>query len=297
MLSHATILRKRGAVSNWYNFAMSAKLTHAAEILSYYAAGYFPLYDLEDRFYWERLPIRAVIPVTAGNVAKARRLGQRAGKRFQLRRTTAVNEVIGHLQDPRVKSNSWVRSEVVSLYRSLHDAGLLQTVEAYDADSGKLAGALLGLALPGTFIAETMFSLQPDASKVCLCQLLIDAGQAGFQLIDVQTPHDLDDLPPFGAPVYSPEKTPHPCLRLGEITIALPHFLNLFKAAARQTFPGTLSDWLMIASTLALAARQPAQASVCLSHLKPAMLAAAWPKLRGGYSPEKLDALLNLLPH
>jgi leucyl/phenylalanyl-tRNA--protein transferase len=280
VLSHGTILRERGVVSNGYNWSMSAKLTHAAEIVSYYAAGYFPLYDMEDRFYWERLPIRAVIPVTAENVAAARRLGKRARKKYELRRTTAVSEVIAILQDPRVKENSWVRAEVVRIYRSLHEAGLLQTIEADEIGSGKLVGGLLGLALPGTFIAETMFSLRPDASKVCLCQLLLDAKWVGFELIDVQTPHDLEDVPPFGVAIPSAEKTPHPCIRLGELTVSLPHFLQAFKGAAARAFPGTLSDWLMIASTLAAAGRNPGRAESLLAHLKPTQLAAARPMLQ-----------------
>jgi leucyl/phenylalanyl-tRNA--protein transferase len=259
---------------------MSAKLAHAAEILSYYAAGYFPLYDLADRFYWERLPIRAVIPVTDENVAKAHAMARRPRKKYLLRRNTSLSEIITHLQDPRVKENSWVRSEVVAIYRTLDDAGLLQTIEAFDVHTDRLAGGLLGLALPGTFIAETMFALRPDASKLCLSQLLIGAAHAGFRLIDVQTPHDLENYAAFGLPSRDPDKTPHPCIRLGEQTLALPHFLKLFKAAATATFPGTLSDWLLIASTLALASRKHAQSEALLSQLKPAQLDAARPMLQ-----------------
>jgi hypothetical protein len=237
---------------------MSVKLTHAAEILAYYAAGYFPLYDLDDRFYWERLPIRAVIPVTDQNVARARSMARRPRKKYDLRRSTAFEEVIAALQDPAV---------------------------AYDRKTNQLAGALLGIALPGTFIAETMFGLQPDASKLCLCQLLLDAQTAGFRLIDVQTPHNLDDLPPFGLPLAFTGKTPHPAIRLGEQTITLPHFLKLFKTAAAVTFPGTLSHWLIIASALSFAARKPDQAPTLLARLNPEQLAAARPMLQPEFAP------------
>jgi len=144
---------------------MSAKLSVAAEIVARYAAGYFPLYDIDNHFYWERLPIRAVIPVTPEAVAKAQQMGRRGAKKFVIRHTTAVAQLLDLLQNPRIKPNTWVRREVVDIYQLLHAAGLLRTVEAFDAVTGELAGGLVGLVFPGTFIAETMLGLRPDASK------------------------------------------------------------------------------------------------------------------------------------
>src|SRR5438094_375427 len=126
---------------------MSGRAASVIEILSRYAAGYFPLYDLDNHFYWERLPIRAIIPVNAEAVDAARRIGRRSRKKFMVRHTTAVEQVIELVQDPRVKPRTWVHSEVVAIYRALHGAGLLQTIEAYDAATGRLAGGLLGLVL------------------------------------------------------------------------------------------------------------------------------------------------------
>jgi leucyl/phenylalanyl-tRNA---protein transferase len=272
---------------------MSAK-SHptAADVLSRYAAGYFPLYDLDDHFYWERLPIRAMIPLTSETEVRAKKLAQRPHKKYVIRYTTAVEQVVEHLADPGVKPRSWVKSEVVAIYRALYAAGLLQTIEAYDRTTNALAGALLGLVVPGTFIAETMFSLAPDASKVCLCQLIVDAHAAGHRMIDVQTPHDLDDFPPFGqaAPV---EKTAHPCIRLGERTIPVRSFMRQLKAAAAETFPGTLHDWLNTAATFAAASRSAADRAALLHSLNPAHLRAAWPLLRGNY-PRELASFIAI---
>src|SRR4051812_25392853 len=94
------------------------------EILARYVEGYFPLYDVEGEFYWERLDVRAVIPVNAATVARARRLGKRSIARFEIRYSTALDEMLVHLQDERVKANSWVKPEIVAIYRALARAGL-----------------------------------------------------------------------------------------------------------------------------------------------------------------------------
>ncbi len=167
---------------------MSARPTDLMEVVTRYAAGYFPLYDAAGRFYWERPNLRAILPVNPETVERADRLSRRHHKKFQIRYTTAIDTVIGHLRDESIKQNSWVKKEVVAIYAAFRAAGLLQTVEAWRGN--QLAGALLGIVLPGTFIAETMFGLIPDASKICLCQLVRDCAAQGFFMIDVQTPHD-----------------------------------------------------------------------------------------------------------
>jgi leucyl/phenylalanyl-tRNA--protein transferase len=249
-------------------------------ILQRYASGYFPMIDDTDPahplFFWDRWPIRAILPINDDTLARARRLARRPRHRFVIRYNTAVEQILRHLQ--RLKPRSWVRGEVLDLYRTLNAANLLRTIEAWlpprniaaspgggrrrVAASGKfrLAGALLGIPLPGVFIAETMYSLVPDASKLCLCQLLQNCHAAGFDLIDVQTPHNLNsgefdlDAPSSHPPrrKTNPPPTPHPCTRLGEQTISLHAFLQTLHAALTHHFPGTsapniLQAWLTLA--------------------------------------------------
>ena len=50
---------------------MSARRMDVLEVVSRYVAGYFPLYDPWDRFYWERLAVRAKVnPALAGQPAE-----------------------------------------------------------------------------------------------------------------------------------------------------------------------------------------------------------------------------------
>jgi leucyl/phenylalanyl-tRNA--protein transferase len=234
---------------------------HLQEVIIRYAAGYFPLYDPWDRFYWERLPLRAVIAVNDASLTAARRLRRSVLRKssFEIRYTTAVDQVVSQLRDVTqggIKEHSWVRDEVTAIYRELHAAGLIRTVEAWR--EGKLAGALLGIVLPGMFIAETMFGVVSGASKLCLCELLEECARSGCPLIDVQTPHDLDEYGdllhlniPEPASRTPSARTPHPCLRLGEQVLPVGEFMQHFAAAWKAAFPGAVIQWLAVTQVLA----------------------------------------------
>jgi len=220
---------------------MSARQVNIAEILTRYVSGYFPLYDLEGEFFWERLSIRAMIPVNPDTAARARRLARRGRHRFEIRHNTVTWDVVTLLQREDIKRNSWVQEEVVKIYAALHAARLLRTVEAWDTQ-GNLAGALLGIDLPGTFIAETMFGLVPEASKICLCRLVEDCFHEGREIIDVQTPHNLDE---WGLPREDASRTtPHPCVRIGEIYLPISVYMRAFVAAWKRAFNGGIEEWL-----------------------------------------------------
>jgi leucyl/phenylalanyl-tRNA--protein transferase len=260
-----------------------------AEILARYAGGFFPLYDLADRFYWERLSIRAVIPLTSEVVAHARKMAHREAGRFEIRYTTSLELIITALQNERIKPRSWVRTEVATIYRTLHRAGLLQTVEAWDRETGTLMGGLVGLVLPGVFVAETMFGVAPDASKICLCRLVEDAFAAGHKMIDVQTPHHLDEN---GLPRARHGRTPHPCVRLGEEVITHARFMRWMQAAMKEAFAGTLTEWLQIAAGIA----RGRTGALALEEVTQERLRAAWPMLRGNVTRAvagNVESLLN----
>ena len=143
----------------------------------------------------------------------------------------------------QVKEHSWVRGEVVEIYRALHAAGLLWTLEAWE--KGRLVGGLVGVVLPGVFVAETMYGIVPEASKVCLCQLVEDCwneGRGGFAMIDVQTPHDRDEM---GLPLGRPG-TAHPCVRLGEKLVEIAVFLRELRGTWKRAFGGGAGEWLKL---------------------------------------------------
>ena len=61
---------------------------------------------------------------------------------------------------------------------------MAHSVEAWQ--EGELAGGLYGLALGGAFFGESMFSREPDASKVALVNLAARLAFGGYSLLDTQ---------------------------------------------------------------------------------------------------------------
>ena len=75
--------------------------------------------------------------------------------------------------------------EMLSAYSQLHQMGVGHSVEVHDG-RGQLVGGLYGLAQGRAFFGESMFSLQPDASKVALVALVDILLRGDFGLIDCQ---------------------------------------------------------------------------------------------------------------
>ena len=78
---------------------------------------------------------------------------------------------------------------------ALHREGWAHSVESWDGD--RLVGGLYGVSLGAAFFGESMFSLEPDASKVALVHLTARLWKAGFTVLDTQFIND--HLLQFGA--------------------------------------------------------------------------------------------------
>jgi leucyl/phenylalanyl-tRNA--protein transferase len=81
------------------------------------------------------------------------------------------------------------------LYERLHSAGWAHSFETWQGE--ELAGGILGLAIRGVFIGESMFYRIPEGSKVAMVKLVQHLRERGFSLFDaqMQNPH----LARFGA--------------------------------------------------------------------------------------------------
>ncbi len=93
------------------------------------------------------------------------------------------------------RQETWISEEIIRAYLALHRSGKAHSVEAYA--EGTLAGGLYGVALGGAFMGESMFTIQRDASKICLSFLVERLKNRGYLLLDTQfiTSH----LQSFGA--------------------------------------------------------------------------------------------------
>ena len=87
--------------------------------------------------------------------------------RFQIKIDSAFEEVVSGCAD---RQTTWISQELRSLYTQLHEAGWAHSFETWQGD--QLAGGILGLAIRGVFIGESMFFRIPDGSKVAMVKLV-----------------------------------------------------------------------------------------------------------------------------
>ncbi len=87
------------------------------------------------------------------------------------------------------ESGAWLGKKIIHAYTELNHQGLAASVEVWK--EGKLAGGLYGVCFGSCFIGESMFSLEPSASKVALICLANHLKQFDNSMIDCQfeTPH------------------------------------------------------------------------------------------------------------
>jgi leucyl/phenylalanyl-tRNA--protein transferase len=105
------------------------------------------------------------------------------------------------------RSLTWISPELIQIYQQLHQSGWAHSFETWQGD--QLAGGILGLAIRGVFIGESMFYKIPDGSKIAMVKLVEHLRERDFCLFDaqMQNPH----LARFGAYTIS-EKEYHALL-------------------------------------------------------------------------------------
>lgn len=82
------------------------------------------------------------------------------------------------------QDGTWITPEIVAAYSALHEAGYAHSVEAWYA--GRRVGGLYGVGIGRMLYGESMFALQPDASKIALAALVGQARREGVEMIDCQ---------------------------------------------------------------------------------------------------------------
>ena len=82
------------------------------------------------------------------------------------------------------QQGTWIVPEMRDAYIALHEAGVAHSVEVWEEDA--LVGGLYGVSLGAAFFGESMFSREPEASKVALVHLAMRLRKGGFLLLDTQ---------------------------------------------------------------------------------------------------------------
>jgi leucyl/phenylalanyl-tRNA--protein transferase len=163
-------------------------------LLSAYRHGLFPM-PISGRRpigWWSPDP-RGVLPLDGLRVSRSLR---RSLRRYEVHVDRAFDEVVVGCADP-TRDGGWITADIRSAYGRLHRLGWAHSVEAWDIETGELAGGLYGVQIAGLFAGESMFQRGVDASKVALVGLVERLRAAGAVLLDVQW--QTDHLASLGA--------------------------------------------------------------------------------------------------
>jgi leucyl/phenylalanyl-tRNA---protein transferase len=90
---------------------------------------------------------------------------------------------------PNEPHQTWITPKMIHAYTELHKLGHAHSVEAWKGD--RLVGGIYGVNTGGSFSAESMFYLEPYASKLAFLYLVEDLQKQGMKWVDIQmlTPH------------------------------------------------------------------------------------------------------------
>ena len=173
-------------------------------LLKAYACGIFPMAESAENsaLYWIEPERRGILPLDDIHVPKrlARTIRQ---ERYEVRIDFDFEAVIDGCAESRPgRQSTWINQRIRSLYGELFSLGHCHTVEVWRENA--LMGGLYGVQLGGAFFGESMFSREPDASKIALVYLAARLKFGAFTLLDTQ--FLTDHLVTFGAVEVSREK-------------------------------------------------------------------------------------------
>ena len=163
-----------------------APVIHPELAIQAYTIGLFPMSDDRDdnNVHWVDPIERGILPLDDFHIP--RRLNRTVTQGpYEVRCNTAVEAVIRLCAADKLgREDTWISEPIVEMYLNLFDMGHLHTVECWQGD--RLVGGLYGVAVEGAFFGESMFSVERDASKIALVELVARLKVGGFRLLDCQ---------------------------------------------------------------------------------------------------------------
>jgi len=154
-----------------------------------YARGIFPWYSQGQPVLWWSPDPRMVLQVDAFRLHPSLKKTIRkfaSSPHCQLRFDSVFEQVIQACASASRygQNGTWITSEMVAAYMTLHQQGLAHSVETWV--DGKLVGGLYCVALGRAVFGESMFHHQSDASKIALAGLLAFCRHHAMPQIDCQ---------------------------------------------------------------------------------------------------------------
>jgi leucyl/phenylalanyl-tRNA--protein transferase len=151
-----------------------------------YAQGYFLMADESGDLGWYASRQRALVPLDERfryPTSLRRALNQ---ERFTVEINRDFKSVVAGCAD---RETTWISAQLKDIYFALYEAGWAYSFETWQGE--QLAGGILGIAIGGAFIGESMFYRIPEGSKVAMVKLVERLRDRGFLLFDAQmtNPH------------------------------------------------------------------------------------------------------------
>ena len=157
-----------------------------SSIVEGYSQGYFLMAGDDDKLDWYSSRQRTLIPLDDRfryPKSLQRVLNQ---ERFSVTINGDFKAVCEGCAD---RDSTWISNELMDIYLALHRAGWAHSFETWQGD--KLAGGVLGIAIRGAFIGESMFYRITEGSKVAMVKLVEHLRKNDYVLFDaqLQNPH------------------------------------------------------------------------------------------------------------
>ena len=155
-----------------------------------YSWGIFPWYHDDLPFLWWWTCPRLMLRTDRIHISHSMR-SLMSKNIFRVTFNTSFSEVIHACASVERKDQpgTWILPEMIQAYEALHEKGDVISVEVWQ--DSVLAGGLYGVLSGHIFSGESMFSIQPNTSKLALIHLCSYLQSINVQWIDCQqdTPH------------------------------------------------------------------------------------------------------------
>ena len=168
-------------------------------VIEGYSKGYFLMSDEAGNLDWYTSRQRTLIPLD--NRFRYPKSLQRVLN--QQRFSIAINRnFIAVCEGCADRDTTWISEELKYIYFALYQAGYAHSFETWQGE--ELAGGILGIAIGGAFIGESMFYRISEGSKVAMVKLVEHLRHRNYLLFDaqLQNPH----LERFGSYVIRPKE-------------------------------------------------------------------------------------------
>ncbi len=158
-----------------------------SEVINGYSQGYFLMADDDGRnLGWYSSNQRTLIPLD--DRFRYPKSLRRAIN--QERFSVAINrDFVAVCRGCADRKTTWISPQLQKIYLALHQAGWAHSFETWQGD--RLAGGILGIAIGGIFIGESMFFNIPEGSKVAMVKLVEHLRDRSYLAFDaqLQNPH------------------------------------------------------------------------------------------------------------